>query len=299
VFWYYQTLENLFSQKLMDTAFLRSFLLTVDTGSMAEAARRLGLTPAAVSQQIRSLERELGAPLVARAGRTVRPTDAGYSVLEHSRAVLRELNEMAGAIRGGPDSSDLRGALRIGAVNTALHTLVPDILVGLAKAYPNVNVFVKSGSSMELFQLVQQGELDAAVSLHPQFTLPKTVSWLGLREEKLVVLAPRRLARHDPHEVLRTQPFIRYDRSQWGGQLAERYLQAARIIPQERFELSHLAAIAAMVDRGLGVSLAPDASIPWAAGLRISRLCVPLKSDPARLVQAFVDNAKPVGDGAR
>ena len=48
----------------MQTAFLRAYLLTVDTGSMAEAARRLNLTPAAVAQQLRSLEQEIGVALV-------------------------------------------------------------------------------------------------------------------------------------------------------------------------------------------------------------------------------------------
>ena len=56
----------------METAFLQSFVLVAETGSMAEAARRQDLTPAAVAQQVRALERELRATLVARSGRTVR-----------------------------------------------------------------------------------------------------------------------------------------------------------------------------------------------------------------------------------
>ena len=55
----------------METSFLNSFVLVAETGSMAEAARRQGITPAAVAQQVRALERELNATLVARAGRTV------------------------------------------------------------------------------------------------------------------------------------------------------------------------------------------------------------------------------------
>jgi DNA-binding transcriptional LysR family regulator len=58
----------------METEYLHSFLLVVESGSMSEAARRLNLTPAAIAQQMRTLERELGTGLLARAGRTVQPT---------------------------------------------------------------------------------------------------------------------------------------------------------------------------------------------------------------------------------
>ena len=53
----------------MDIHFLGNLLLVVDTGSMAEAARRVGVTPAAIAQQVQALERELGVPLLVRAGR--------------------------------------------------------------------------------------------------------------------------------------------------------------------------------------------------------------------------------------
>ena len=56
----------------MDTQFLESFLLVVEHGSVAEAARRLNLTPAGVTQRLKALEQELGMALVSRSGRTVR-----------------------------------------------------------------------------------------------------------------------------------------------------------------------------------------------------------------------------------
>ncbi|HZV39316.1 MAG TPA: LysR family transcriptional regulator, partial [Pseudoxanthomonas sp.] len=59
----------------MDTQFLRTFVTVVDRGSMAAAARELNITPAAVAQQLRTLEREMGATLVARVGRTVSMTE--------------------------------------------------------------------------------------------------------------------------------------------------------------------------------------------------------------------------------
>lgn len=268
---------------------------------MAEAARRLDLTPAAVAQQIRSLEQDLGVPLVSRAGKTVRPTDAGFRVMERSRALLREVANLKSIANDG----ELSGELRIGAVNTALHSLMPEILAQLFSAHPELRFFIQSGLSSELFQAVQRGDLDAAVCLHPQFALPKTCAWQLLREEELVALVPLALADHDPHELLRTKPFIRYDRNQWGGQQADRYLRKAGIIPHERAELSYLGAIAMMVERGLGIALAPDTILPSGLGANIAKLPLPIRTQPRRLgilwlrssihgksIKIFVEQAK-------
>ena len=71
---------------------------------------------------------------------------------------------------------------------------------------------------------------------------------------------PRALAGGEAHALLAREPFIRYDRKEWGGQQVERYLRAAGIVPHERMELGHLSAIAHMVGRGLGVALVPGAA---------------------------------------
>ena len=97
------------------------------------------------------------------------------------------------------------------------------------------------------------------------------------------MIAPARLAGRDPHELLRTEPLIRYDRNQWGGRVADDYLRRAGIVPRERFELNGLNAIAVMVDRGLGVSLVPDLAKPWPEGLDLVRIPLPLPSEPRRI----------------
>jgi DNA-binding transcriptional LysR family regulator len=263
----------------MRTDFLEAYLLTIDTGSMAEAARRLDITPAAVALQIRALEKEWGVPLVARIGKTVRATEAGHRVLESSRALLRDVAMLKTLASQG----EMSGELRLGSVNTALNSLLPEVLAELLDVYPELKFHIRSALSSELFDAVQRGELDAAVCLHPQFALPKTCGWQLLREEALIVLAPLELAGQDPHTLLGTMPFIRYDRNQWGGQQAERYLKKAGIVPKERFELSHLAAIFTLVGRGLGVALIPDAVMPVEVTANVVKLPLPLKTQPRKL----------------
>jgi DNA-binding transcriptional LysR family regulator len=255
----------------VETQFLNTFVTVVDHGSMAAAARVLNVTPAAISQQIRTLERELGAPLIARVGRTVSVTEQGSRILQRARDMLRGVADL----RSVANDSAVSGELRLGACPTGLAGMLPDVLARMVETFPLINVFIKPGYSADLYRAVETGDLDAAIVLQAPFPLPKTCEWQLMREEPLVVLAPESMAGRDPHELLATQPLIRYDRNQWGGRHAEEYLRNAGIVPRERFELNALNAIAVMVDRGLGVSLVPDWARPWPEGLRLVRIPLP------------------------
>lgn len=263
----------------METQYLHTFVSVVDQGSMAAAARTLNITPAAVAQQIHTLERELGAKLIARVGRTVSVTEEGARILQRARELLRGVADLRSIAQDSPVS----GELRLGACPTALAGMVPDILAGMVEAYPLINVFIKPGYSAELYREVENNDLDAAFVLEAPFDLPKTSDWRLLREEPLVMLAPASMAGRDPHELLASEPLIRYDRHQWGGRQADEYLRAAGIVPRERFELNALNAIAVMVDRGLGVSLVPDWARPWPEGLKLVRIPLPLPALPRRI----------------
>ena len=255
----------------MDTSFLESFVVVAEHGSMAESARRRNLTPAAIAQRIRALETEMGVKLLMRSGRAVRPTEAGFAILERSRHILRDARDLKSVASGGLIS----GELRVGAIHTAMTGLVPGILGRLTQAHAMLEIFIKPGTSMDLYAEVLNGTLDAAFIVEPKFSLPKTCRLSSLREEPFVVIAPARHAGEDALSLLRRERFIRYDRNNWGGHVADNYLKKAGIRPIEYFELDSLEAIAVMVDRGLGVSLVPDWAPPWPAGLDLVKLPLP------------------------
>jgi DNA-binding transcriptional LysR family regulator len=258
----------------MDTRFLESFVTVVECGSIAEAARRLNLTAAAVAQRLRTLERDLEIRLVTRSGRSVRPTQSGTAMLAHARSLLRNVRDLASLARNDVPS----GVLRLGAVSTAISGLLPEILPLVTARYPQVEVYVRPGPSADLYQSVVDGDLDAAIIAKPPFAIPKACDWRLFREEPLVLLAPAATPVRNPRTLLKTEPFIRYDRNNWGGRLVDGYLRRARIRPRDRLELDALHAIAVLVDRGLGVSLVPDWPPPWPEGLSIVKLPV---RDPA------------------
>src|SRR6218665_3585217 len=85
----------------MDTRYLQSFVAVVELGSMAEAARRLALTPAAIAARVKALEDDIGVPLVPRAGRPGRPTEAGLQMLDPPRKLMRDVRDLRAATHGG------------------------------------------------------------------------------------------------------------------------------------------------------------------------------------------------------
>ena len=254
----------------MDIRYLNNFLKVVALGSMSEAARQLDLSPAAVAQQMRALERELGVSLLMRQGRSLRPTAAGQRLVERGSMLVQD----AEALRDWVATDEEEGELRLGTVNTALHGFMPDILQAFTERHPHVRIALRIGITPALYSALVQSELDAALCLKLSFDLPKTVCWTPLRQEPLVVLAHARDAGRDPLELLRNAPLVRYDRQLAGGRLAQRYLQAQGIRPHERLELNSIMAIALLVERGLGVGLVPDIG-QGLAGQNLCKLAVP------------------------
>jgi len=252
----------------MDTRFLETFLMVVENGSIAEAARRLNLTSAAVALRLQTLEQDIGAHLLFRSGRTVRPTEAGRAILGRARNFLRDMRDLKSIA-----ASDVHaGEFRLGVIQTASSGLLPGILAVMTEKYPQIVIRIIRGRSAELYTRVLEGDLDAAIIIQPSFAIPKTCNWRLFRSEPLVVLVPKSMSIREPRKILTMQPFIRQDHKSWAGRLIEGYLRQARIRPHERFELDGYELIAIMVDRGLGVSLVHDWAPPWPEGLSLTKI---------------------------
>jgi len=255
----------------MDIRFLESFIVVADCGSIAEAARRLNFTPAALAQRLRTLERDLGHSLVMRVGRTVQPTASGLAILEHARRLVEDARDL----RAIAAEDEPAGQLRLGAIATSLTGFLPEIIARLRACCPRVEYFIRPDSSANLYHGVISGDLDAALMVQPQFQMAKSTGWLTLRQEPLVLIASEGVTPDVPTRMIENHPFIRYDRNQWGGQLVDQYLRENALHVREWLELDALDAIAGLVSRGLGVAIVPDWAPPWPEGLRLAKVALP------------------------
>ena len=238
----------------MNTEYLESFTRVVECNSLAEAARRLRITPGAVSARIRILEEELGISLIQRSGATVKPTEAGLRIYDRALDLLQNERDLKAVASTG----SIQGEVQLGVFPSGLTTHLPALLEPFCSRHPEISVQVQWDASDGLCAKVHAGQLDAALVIEPPFALPKNCEILTLQEEPLVVIAPPVYEGAVAHDVLMNAPFIRYHRSSSSGKLVDRYLKDHDLRPQQRIEIDSLLTIVALVERGIGVSLVPD-----------------------------------------
>jgi len=246
---------------------LHTFCAVADRGSLAAAARHLGLANASVAEQVRTLEAELKAKLVVRRGQGIALTDAGQAVLGTVRQIVARADDLRHLAQVGR----LSGRLRVGAISTALVALMPMTLRWLSERHPDIEIKVVPGTLVGLLKMLEDGEIDCALAVHPHFQLPKSVSWRLIREEPLVAISRNVRA---SRALLNDFPFIRMDRKAWTGQLVSRFLHDQRISTRELFELDAPETIVVLVAEGVGVSLLPNWGIvpPLDRKIRVHRI---------------------------
>ncbi|CAH1671001.1 MULTISPECIES: LysR substrate-binding domain-containing protein [unclassified Chelatococcus] len=238
----------------MNIRFLRTFCVVADKGSLAAAARHLGLANASVAEQIRALEKTLDATLTVRRGQGIALTEAGQAVLGSARQIVAQADDLHQVAQAG----SLRGRLRVGAISTALISLMPRALQRLADEHPDIEMKVVPGTSAGLLTMLDYGEIDCALAVRPPFKLPKTLSWQSVRNEPLVFVGPPSDPGLSIAARLRGAPFIRMDRNAWTGQIVSRFLADRKLELRELFELDAPETIVILAAEGLGVSLLPD-----------------------------------------
>ncbi|NRB20361.1 MAG: LysR family transcriptional regulator [Rhodobacteraceae bacterium] len=237
---------------MLDTRFLQSLITVIEQGSIAEAARSLNLTPAAIGQRIRALEADLNTELLIRTGHKARPTEACIQLLPQMREIILKCRDL----EFGWDPKGLSGVIRVGAISTALTGLVSSAIRELRHGYPQMQIHLFPGTSKELHRQVIDGDLDLAVIVSPP-TTEKSLFTEALYREPLVLVTP------DSPSIaadimLRTAPFIAYDPASWGGLIIQRYLDRIGLKPNVISVLDSPEAIAFLVGEGLGVSIMPD-----------------------------------------
>lgn len=257
----------------METRFLETFVAIVDHGSIAAAARRLNITPAAVALRIRTLENEMGVTLLRRSGRTVRVTSEGSALLPQIRSFVGEMQELVDSIAGRPT-----GELRFGATTSGRAGLVPLLIAAFSRKHPQIVVHVSSGNSSDVYRDLLDGEIDVGLMLEPPFGIPKSCDWAPMRQVPLQLLTTSAKSVTDPIEALGTLPFIRMDRRRWAGRVVDSYVQQLQLKPYVVLEADSVETIAVLVADGRGISLVPN----WISHLPsgVTALKLPRKPPP-------------------
>ncbi|MFF1355262.1 LysR family transcriptional regulator [Streptomyces sp. NPDC058297] len=268
---------------MIEARHLRVLRAVAATGSFSAAARELGCTQPAVSQQMKALESSAGTPLLIRTGREMRLTQAGEALVRHAAGILAGLTaaeEEVAAIAG------LRaGRVRLVSFPSGSSTLVPTALAALRAAHPGTRVSLVEAEPPRSVEMLREGDCDVALAFRYEgrrdAVQGKGVG--GRREgegaqaaedwddlvvrpllaDRLVGLVPEghRLAASDAVSIgeLADEPWIA-GCPRCRRQLVE-VCEAAGFTPRIDFATDDYPAVIGLVGAGLGVAVLPELAI--------------------------------------
>ena len=231
-----------------------------EEGSFGRAAKRLGYTQSAVSQQIAVLERIVGQRLVYRPGgpKPISLTEAGQLLLTHADGITARLRA-AQADLSALSAGDA-GPLRIGTYQSVGARVLPTLLRSFRGEWPKIDVsLVESTDDRELLALIESGEVDLSFVVFP--LRPGPFDSVELMRDPYVLLVPKGspLADRDRIPTLREiveLPLIGYRSCRTTEQVEERLRVAGRD-PHVVFRSDDNYTVQGMVAAGIGVALVP------------------------------------------
>ena len=145
----------------MELRQLETLAAVADRGSFSAAAEALGISQPAVSQQIQTLERDIGSPLIDRSGRRARLTERGEVVLRHARRLLAARDELAREL--ADQDGELAGHLVVGSSTGLGEHVLPPLLGGFRELHPAVSVTLRVEVTVTVIDRVLERELELGV----------------------------------------------------------------------------------------------------------------------------------------
>jgi DNA-binding transcriptional LysR family regulator len=246
------------------------FLAAAEEGSISAAARRLGASPSAVSQQLAGLEAALGAVLLDRGTRPMLPTPAGGMFRRHAQVILNAASE-ARAELAMADMSALT-TLRLGMIEDFDANVTPHLLAAMAVELKGCQFLLETGASHRLMDQLDSRALDVVVAADLG-TETGPGGWMEvhpLLSEPFVVVAPRGAINGsgDVARQLLALPLIQYSARHHMGRQIAAHLARQNLRLGHRFEMDSYHAIMAMVAEGAGWSILTPLGVLHAAQFR-------------------------------
>jgi DNA-binding transcriptional LysR family regulator len=202
---------------------------------------------------MRGLEQDVGMTLFDRSRRPPALTAEGYDFALRAREVIGTWEQLSESLKRGADS----GILRIGAVHTAVGGLLPEALLRLRAAAPNLSIRLTTGLTDDLEAALRGGRVDAAIVTQPESLHPETI-FRVFCEERLVVLAHESAQGTGFRDILRDNPYLRFSRNARVAKLVEAKLRECEIEVNSHMEIDTLEGVISLVSSGLGVSIVPE-----------------------------------------
>jgi LysR family cyn operon transcriptional activator len=265
---------------------VRYLKAVADHGSFTRAAAALHVSQPALSKQIRELEGRMGAQLLDRSGRTVRPTDVGEAYLRHVRRALDELEVGGRAIRDVQDLSS--GALRLGFTPSFAIYLLGPLIRRYRDRFPGIVLTITEMAQEEMERAVSTDVVDVGLAFSD--VLAQDVEWLPLHAERLSLIVGQEHPAATGDREMDTAALAAESLALLGPTFAtrvtvDRYLRRHGVQPLVAVEANSIAAIVEIVRVARLATILPESVAQEQAGLSVVRLTPAIGSRRVALLQ--------------
>jgi LysR family cyn operon transcriptional activator len=262
---------------------IRYLKAVADHGNFTRAAEALHVSQPALSQQIKELEERLGAQLLDRSGRRIRPTDLGTVYLRHVHRALEELEEGSRAVRDVEDLST--GSLRLGVTQSATAYLIGPLLQRFRASYPGIALTIRVSPQEEIEPALRDDQLDLGIGfgdIHAE-----DIEATHLQDERLALIVgagrdPVRKAVITASELAAT-PLVLLDLSFSTRRIIDQYFHSKGLRPTVAIEANSVAVLFELVRRADLATILPEHVA--GAGLVAVRLHPPFKPRATALLR--------------
>ena len=258
---------------------LKNFIAISRHGSVAAAAREIGLTAAAAGQQLQHLEAEIGVALFDRNKRSLVLNNHGRALIEPIQDIIAGYESLGSGLK-----NELSGTIVLGALVSTLMGHFGKALDELKRNYPELEIKLIAGLSSDFLEQVIDGKLDAAIVTESPFALPQNTIWTELYKEPMVLILPQTSQKRSrstisDEAIPKNLPFIRFERKTWTGHLVDQTIKANKLAVNEGMEINSVEAIIELVRQGLGYSIIPQlANVDWKHDQRLRIHTLPGKT---------------------
>lgn len=229
------------------------FVAIVETGQLTAAAKVLGMTQSAASQQIATLEKQFDATLLDRSVRPLRLTQAGELLHRHAIRILNAVEDLSTTMRhSGPNPISV---LRIGLLASIATTLTPSLVALAQNEFKAQDVSLHAGQSRDHETLLRTKRADIAITSDPFYDMEGLERYAVMQESYLLVL-PKSYngPRNDLAALLNTMPLVRFADSTSVGRQIEQHLRRLKLRPPRVVQADRSSMVTACVAKGMGVT---------------------------------------------
>jgi len=242
----------------MNLNLFKTYVKVVETQNLSKTADDFGISQPAVTKQIQSLEDIFGVLLLERSGRKLKPTEAGETLYQYAREIIKAVDKTERAMEEVSESR--KGSLYLGASTIPGQYILPYLIKIYKDKYSSMSISMDIADTEKIFNKIAERELD--IGIVGGWVNNRKVDGFQWLEDELVVIVPEnhKLARNQEVKLnsLQNERWIIREKGSGTRKAVEELLAAHGIHKEELniyMEAGSTEAVLAMVESGMGISI--------------------------------------------